>query len=607
MKKLLDSIKENRSFALFIFAVLLTFVYMRPLNSPWHPFIAGDGLGYYSYLPAKYIHGDPNFDFKWFNRVYNENYIYSAFTNPEDNLLVEYHGKKINKYYPGLAYIWLPFFFVGHIIAKIFHYQADGFSLPYQLSIGLASVFYLLMGFWYLRKLLSTMFEASNKLDITLFAIFFGTNLFNYSLFANSLSHVYSFSMMMPMFYYGYEFFNSKDKRLNNVLLFFLFLVITVSIRPLNILAVLLLIPYFQLKIITSLFKKVTLHKNHLIVLMMIVSVLVFHFSIVYKQTGSFFAYTYTGESFDFGNSKFFDALISYHNGLWVYSPLILLSLIGVSALRKKLELFLPFVFFLIVFIYASWWFWPITKRALIDFYIVPALLIAAYLKKNEFQKTKHFIFIGLLIMCVGYYQLKAYQLRKGILDENNTHQQLFWDNFFRVEKTSRYPIPLESISRKMEIVESFDMLETTNGISINKSYSGKKSLLLDSIQYIHQVAKFPFPLFYSSEHFNKVRVSFNCFFEHGIEKMHAILQFKGYKDEVLVEQALYLSKEDIHAGKWDYKEFGYEFEGLTVLNNKTVKQIELTFWNVENKSKVYIDDVKTEFIVTKESFETIK
>lgn len=607
MKQLIDSIKVSRGFVVFVFAVLITFAVMRPLNSPWHPYIAGDGLGYYSYLPAKHIHGDPNFDFKWFNGVYNQNYIYSAFTNPEDNLLVEYQGKKINKYYPGLAYLWLPFFFAGHVIAKFFHYSADGFSLPYQLAIGLASIFYLMLGFWYLRKILKSMFGASKNLDIVLFAVFFGTNLFNYALFANSLSHVYSFSMMMPMFYFGYEFFNSKERKAENLLLFILFAAITTSIRPLNILAVLLLIPYFQMKSIKEMFARIKISLQHVTIFLMILSVLIFHFSIVYKQTGSFFAYTYTGEKFDFGNSKFFDALISYHNGLWVYSPLLLLSLIGITALRKKTEIILPLVFYLLLFIYASWWFWPITKRALIDFYIVPTILIAALLKKIEFHKTKRLIFIGLLMMCVGYYQLKAYQLRKGILDENTTHQQLFWDNFFRIEKTSRYPIQLESIIRKKEIIETFESLEPINGIVSNKSYYGKKSLLLDSLQFIHQVAKYPLPLFYSDEHFNKIRVSFWCFFEPSIEKMHVVLQFKGHKNEVLAEQALYLNKEDIHTGKWDYKEFGYEFEGLSTLNNKTVKQIELTFWNVESKSKVYIDEVKTEFIVTEESFETIK
>ena len=87
---------KNFHFACVVLTVMLSFVCMRPLKSPWHPFIAGDGLGYYSYLPAKFIHNDPQLDFKWFNRVHNANYIYSAFDNPEDNLLVAYGNKRIN-------------------------------------------------------------------------------------------------------------------------------------------------------------------------------------------------------------------------------------------------------------------------------------------------------------------------------------------------------------------------------------------------------------------------------------------------------------------------------------------------------------------------------
>src|SRR6478735_11831764 len=112
--------KYNKLFVVLLFSIVVAFFALRPLNSPWHPFIAGDGLGYYSYLPAKWIQGDPNLDFKWFNRIYLDNYVYSAFELPEDNLLVKYHGKKINKYYPGLSYIWFPFFISVHILAKIF-------------------------------------------------------------------------------------------------------------------------------------------------------------------------------------------------------------------------------------------------------------------------------------------------------------------------------------------------------------------------------------------------------------------------------------------------------------------------------------------------------
>src|SRR5687767_709536 len=132
-------------FSGFLVSIVLVFLWVRPLNSPWHRFIAGDGLGYYAYLPARHIYADKQFEFKWFNKVYNQHYAISSFPNPEDNFMVEYKGKRINKYYQGLSFIWTPFFLTAHLVAKLFHYPADGFSAPYQLFMGLASLFYAML------------------------------------------------------------------------------------------------------------------------------------------------------------------------------------------------------------------------------------------------------------------------------------------------------------------------------------------------------------------------------------------------------------------------------------------------------------------------------
>src|SRR5690349_17151744 len=119
-------------FAGFLVSVLCTFLAIRPLNAPWAPFIAGDGLSYYSFLPAEFIYGDHNHEYKWFKKAHNDNYVYSAFPDPDDNLLVEYKGRKINKTYPGMSFLWMPFFFMGHGVALLTDYPDDGFSAPYQ-------------------------------------------------------------------------------------------------------------------------------------------------------------------------------------------------------------------------------------------------------------------------------------------------------------------------------------------------------------------------------------------------------------------------------------------------------------------------------------------
>ena len=166
--------KYNALFLGFFLSIAATLFYFRQLNSPWFPIIGGDGIGYYSYLPARYIYHDTNYDFKWFNKAYNDNYI-GGFANPEDNFMVQYKDKRINKYYPGLSLLWTPFFFIAHVIAEPLGYIADGYSLPYQVAIAIASLCYLFLGLYYLRKLLQKLFRNELVSVLIPITIFYGT------------------------------------------------------------------------------------------------------------------------------------------------------------------------------------------------------------------------------------------------------------------------------------------------------------------------------------------------------------------------------------------------------------------------------------------------
>ena len=51
-----------------------------------------------------------------------------------------------------MALLYSPAFLAGHIIAKFTSYPADGFSVPYQLSLLIESFLILFIGLFYLRK-----------------------------------------------------------------------------------------------------------------------------------------------------------------------------------------------------------------------------------------------------------------------------------------------------------------------------------------------------------------------------------------------------------------------------------------------------------------------
>jgi hypothetical protein len=596
--------KYNLIFAALLISVLATFFYLRPLKSAWHPFIAGDGLGYYAYLPAKFIYHDTDLNFKWFNSVYKAHYLAGTFENAEDNLLVEHNGKKINKYYPGLSFIWLPFFFAGHLLAKVLHEPADGFSLPYQWAMGLASLFYLFLGLIFLRKLLLLLFKDQIAALLVPFFIFFGTHLFSCAISTNTLSHVYSFTFSVVFIYYTCLFFMlDKNPMLHFLLAATLFLV-SACIRPFNVLLLLVVPAFMSRKTLGRSFRRETWKIEHLLILVAVILVLCWQFWNMYVQTGSLFVYTYNGETFDPGENRFFSSLFSYNIGLFVYVPLMVVSAAGAFFLKKRTSLVLSFVFLFILFLYSSWWYWPIVKRAMIDWYAIPAIFLGALVSKFPARKMSTIV---LLVVCVLYYQFKEYQVRNGILDEYLTYREIFWRNFFRTAKGIRYLVPPESIMESQKSEEGFESGTADLNSTSEKVYSGKRSLLLDRDHSIALLGQFRFPAFFDRPAVKKIKFSLWCNAEEGLSTIHYFIEFRNKNGVPLLQVPFYVNKDGIPNKKWELMEFGYQMEDTSAINNRTVDRIAILAWNVEGKRKLYIDDLCVEFLLLNNRFETLK
>ncbi len=598
----------NKIYLGFFISIALVFFYTRPLNSDYHKFIGGDGLGYYSYLPAKFIYHDSNYEFKWFNKVHDANYVYCAFAVPDENFLVHYENRKINKYYQGLSFLWMPFFMLSHVCAKVFHYPADGFSLPYQLGIGFASMCYLFLGLFYLRKLLLALFKHELAATLTPIAIFYGTYLFYYAININSQSHIYSFTFITIFLYYAHCFFNQNTKRATHLLLAAFCFIIIVCIRPLNGL-ILLSIPAFIPK---GFFKDIKqgwdLKKIHILALACLALPLIWQLHILYTQTGSFIPYTYSDEKFYFNKPRLADVLFSYHAGLFVYVPLALLALLGTTCLNSfKQKIIFPALFFLVIYIYSSWWYWPITTRTIIDFYPLLAILLAALITKSASNKFLKISLIALILLLVGYHQLKNKQLHSGILDENYTYKELFWKNFFRLHKTNMYVIPPSTIIKQKTYLENFENSLYSGSSTEEKQHSGKRSALLDKQNPFSKLFRYPFPKLFLESGVKKIRLSFWCYFDEDIKSTDIYMKFFDKSNQMQFETAFYIKDDFMMKNSWDYKEFGYELNGEQFKNWKDIDHVSLFIWNNENKGKLYIDDVRTEFILGDNSYEIIK
>jgi hypothetical protein len=597
---------SNLVFSGFLVSVVLVFFYIRPLNSSWDRFINGDGLGYYSYLPAKYIYNDTSYEFKWFNGVFHEHYAQSSFPNPEDNFMVNYGNKRINKYYPGLSCIWLPFFIVAHLCARSLSYPADGFSEPYQLAIGLASLVYLLIGLIYLRKLLQKLFHNSFVSLLVPMAVFYGTHLFSIALRYNSLTHVYSFTFLTLFANALVSYFNQKDKRLHNLLFCVLWLIISVCIRPLTGLVVLLVPAFFPNGFFKERLRFEKIKFLDLVILVLMTFTLYHQFSIIYTQTRTLVPYTYAGEQFHFDRSMFFEAMIGYRIGLFVYAPVLFVSLFGIPWLSSRRRVILPAFFLAILFLYSCWWYWPIVKRTMVDFYFIPAIFLGSFL--NRFHQVKQrAITLVLLGLCILYYQLKNFQMSRGILDEYYTYKEVFWRNFLRTDKASMFLVPPASILKEESARQEFETDDSLPGRVKEKSYKGQYSLLLDDKNYISKIAEQPFPTMFKDKGINKIRVSFWSHASGSIGQVHLFFQFLNEDGKQVSEVPFYLNEESILKDRWDYKEFGIDLTDFPEIDKNQVSKLSVVIWNVASKGKLFIDDVQLDFMVTDPGYEITK
>ncbi|MBC8319458.1 MAG: hypothetical protein H8E34_01915 [Bacteroidetes bacterium] len=402
----------------------------------WVGIIEADGKGYYAYLPAIFIYNDLNFGF--FKEIEEEKYY-------NENLYYDYrsgaYGKVINKYYCGTAIAELPFFLIAHLTANLWDIDADGYSKIYPVLISIAALFYLLIGLLYLDSTLIIYNKSEWQKSLTLITAVFGTNLFYYTVGEPGMSHVYSFAFISMFFYYSKQYFASFRKKYLIILAIILGLI--VLIRPINGLIVFIL--PFAAGNLSNLKKGITIavhYKWRLIYsLGSFIAIVGIQFIIYKVSTGHFFIDSYGEEGFNFRSPHFIDILFSYKKGLFLYTPLFLLSLTGGYFLWKnsRFEFYSLFGFLiLITYVFSSWWMWyyggSFSSRVYVEYIPLFMILLAISLNGIKSKVTKRF-YVGVVILLIVVCQIQTYQYRYYHIHWSDMNKEKYWDVFMRIDK----------------------------------------------------------------------------------------------------------------------------------------------------------------------------
>jgi hypothetical protein len=164
-------------------------------NSDPQRIIRSDGNGYYAYLTAVFIYQDLSYSF--YDDILDEYY-----GGREQEYRIEINDRIINKNWPGVAFLWLPFFLLAHLFSWLFGLSTDGYGILYQYSLGIACLFYVYLGLLYLRKFLNIYNIQPYAIAITQAIIVFATPLLNYAVTNPVFTHAYSFTLIMFFLFY---------------------------------------------------------------------------------------------------------------------------------------------------------------------------------------------------------------------------------------------------------------------------------------------------------------------------------------------------------------------------------------------------------------------
>jgi hypothetical protein len=425
-----------RTFHKSIIPLILAIVLICSANiqwggDKWKNIIEADGKGYYAYLPAVFIYHDLNFGF--FDNIekkYPNPHIYYDYR-------ISAEGGIVDKYYAGTALAMSPFFLIAHFLAS----DADGYSRIYPVMMNVAAIFYLLIALIFLKKLLRLFGSTDGVISFVLVAIVFGTNVFYYTVSEPAMSHIYSFAFITMFLYFLKRLFS--EQHANTLIVLALLLGIIMLIRPVNGLIV-LITPFIAgspgaLKMI---FRRIgATIPVFLFSVLLFLAVLSIQLIIYKIQTGHFFVYAYGSETFNWSDPHPLDFLFSYRKGLFLYTPLVFLSLYGTLLYFKKNTFqFYSIVGFTMILLYvlSAWWNWwyggSFSSRVSLEYFGIAAIMLCnAYSEMKA--KPARWIYSALIVLSIVLCQVQTFQYRYYLIHWEKMDREHYWRVFMRIDK----------------------------------------------------------------------------------------------------------------------------------------------------------------------------
>jgi hypothetical protein len=594
-------IVKNTASIILIIYVLLFMVFKKPYEE-WDRVINSDGKGYYGYLTAIFIYHD--LDYK-FIESYEKEY-YPSDRSVFKDFRYSFKGETVNKYFPGLAILWLPFFILAHFLSYLLGFPTDGYSIIYQYSIALATLFYLWIGLKFLQKLLIRFSAKDTTASFITFTIAFGTNIIYYAIVEPSMAHIYSFALITGFIYFSIRAI--EEDRTKWYLLATLCYGLTIIIRPTNGIFI-FIIPFLAgsaAKFTGFINRFINNSKSLFYSLLTFTLILLIPPLIWHTQTGYFFVYTYGAEGFDFLHPHFFEILFSYNKGWFIYTPIAFVSLFGFAGLFKENKFkstVLALLLIIHIYITSCWWVWDYTskfsQRVFIDFYAIVGILLFYLFKLVEWKPILRKLLTLIIVLMIGMNLFQFYQHSKWVFPFGHITKEIYWDSFFRIVPRAKVYIPEEEIAGIKTVEHNFETQKGWNNEDKIVDLNGNKVIRIDSANiYSVEFREWFVPYFSTSNRIIKVSADILS----DLKKSESVLIVEFQAGNITYSYNPFYPGAYNIKDKWTHVEFAiYTPEPIT--NEDFVK---VFFFDGSGKEKLYVDNLKIEFISMKEQAELL-
>ncbi len=587
---------------------ILLFLFFKHPGETWDRSINSDGKGYYAYLPAIFIYHDLTYKFV----EYYEDKYYPPDRSVFKEFRIQSEGKTINKCFLGLALLLLPFFLIAHLLSYFLSYPMDGYSLLYQYAISIAALFYLWLGCKYLMRLVTKSGALVRTAALITCIIALGTNIMYFSVVEDSMSHVYSFSLISMFLYYIYRYFQVKKGKY--IIISSLLFGLIVLVRPTNGL-ILLLLPLMAWianpeirNPLSSIFHPPSSILKHLVTSILILLIL-FSFPLIlwHHTTGHWLVYQYGEERFHFLHPHFIGILFRYNRGWFVYTPVALISVFGFFRIWKENRYaFYWTFFFFIFFIYISscWWMWYYAskcgQRIFVDLYAFVGILLFLLYKSLQKRNLVRYLLTTILILFTGLNSFQCYQHSLFIFPATTITGEIYWDSFPRIHPIAKVYLPQEAIIASKSFftdMEKPDGWENPWTLRSPFGFSGKHCSFITH-KHPYSVGRYETlaPLFTSPNRIIKVTA---MVWSPGVKSGSTLVVEIRSGDQKLSYNSFYLAP-FVQADQWTPVEAAF-YVPRDIPENSIAK---IYFFNNKGSAPLFIDDMKIDFLSLKDELQ---